>query len=316
MPACFPPSAAPKNGQVGAVASKTPRAIATAETWVATAIPNCGIVVQHPGKDAPDLQFHLLETKPAWFDGHRAYLDALAQAPNGSIEQQMAMLSADMQRMSYALACPGPCPLLTDASVLVEQAHEPPKFHGPFDYASTAAESFLLEYVEGMPGGSVAWGRVSRSDIERLLIFNVTKFKYLNRAPYIAGASGAPLAKVILTAFNSRTGPSLTILGGHDTNIAALGGLIGLHWDIPSYLPDDVPPGSALGFELLSDERGNQFVRVFFRAQTMDELRNLAFLDPARNQPFRQYLAIPGCGSGPTGCDLRLFTRLVSSRIR
>lgn len=312
----LPPVGCPQNGQVNALASKTPRAIATAETWVATAIPNCGIVVQHPGKDAPDLLFHLLETKPAWFDGHRAYLDALSQAPNGSIERQMELLSGDMQRMSYALACPQPCPLLTDTTVLVEQPNEPPKFHGPFDYASTAAESFLLEYVEGMPPGSVVWGRVGRSDIERMLIFNVTKFKYLNRAPYIAAASGAPLAKVILDAFNRRTGPSLTILGGHDTNIAALGGLIGLHWDVPSYLPDDVPPGSALGFELLSDARGGQFVRVFFRAQTMDELRNLAVLDPKRNQPFRQYLDIPGCGTGPTGCDVRLFSKILYSKIR
>jgi fructose-1,6-bisphosphatase/inositol monophosphatase family enzyme len=35
-----------------------------------------------------------------------------------------------------------------------------------------------------------------------------------------------------------------------------------------------VPPGGALGFELLSDAGGHKFVRAFFRAQTMDQLRN------------------------------------------
>lgn len=312
----LPASGCPANGQVTALASKTPRAVATAEMWVATAIPNCGIVVQHPGKDAPDLLFHVLETKPAWFDGHRAYMEALAQAPNGSIELQMKLLAPYMQRMANVLACPQPCPLETEMSTLVEQVHEPPKFHGPFDYASTASESFLLEYDEGMPFGSVAWGRASRGDIERLLIFNVTKFKYLNRPPYIAGASGGPLAKLILNVFNSQSAPKLTILGGHDTNIAPFGGMLGLHWDVPSYLPDDIPPGSALGFELLSDDFGNKFVRIFFRAQTMDELRNLVVLDPARGQPFRQYLDIPGCGRAATGCHLRSFNRLLSSRIR
>ena len=312
----LPAIGCPANGQVNAIASKTPRAIATAETWVATAIPNCGIVVQHPGQGAPDLLFHVLETKPAWFDGHRAYLDAVSQAPNGSIPLQMELLGPDFERMANVLACPQPCPLLTETSTLVEQAHEPPKFHGPFDYASTASESFMLEYVEGMPGGSVAWGRASRGDIERLLIFNVTKFRYLNRAPYIAGASGGPLAKLILTAFNNQSGPALTVLGGHDTNIAAIGGMLGLHWKVPSYLADDIPPGSALGFELLRDDRGNKFVRLFFRSQTMDEIRNLNVLDPLRNQPYRQYLDIPGCGRGPVGCDLRSFTRLFASKIR
>ena len=189
----LPALGCPARGQVIALASKTPRAISTAQAWVATALPNCGIVVQHPGQGAPDLLFHILETKPAWFDGHRAYLDALAQAPNGSIALQMSLLAPDMQRMAYALACVQPCPLNTEETTLVEEPHDAPKFKGPFEYASTASQSFLLEYDEGMPMNAVAWGRVTRSDIARLLIFNSTKFRYLNRPSYIAKASAGPL---------------------------------------------------------------------------------------------------------------------------
>jgi 4-phytase/acid phosphatase len=313
----LPAVGCPPSGQVTALASKTPRAYHTAEAWVATALPNCGVVVQHPTEGQPDLLFHILETKPTWFDGHRAYLDAVAQAPKGSIALQMLLLAPDMQRMSYALACADPCPLNTEESTLDEQEHDAPKFKGPFDYASTASESFLLEYDEGMPMSSVAWGRVTSGDIGRLLIFNSTKFKYLNRPPYIAKASAGPLARVILTAFNSPTASSLTILGGHDTNIAAVGGLIGLHWPAPSTIADDVPPASALGFELLTDG-SHQLVRVFFRSQTMDQIRYLTPLKGARNQPYREYLQIPGCprATAEIGCDLRIFTRIVEGKLR
>ena len=47
------------------------------------------------------------------------------------------------------------------------------------------------------------------------------------------------------------------------------------------YPADAIPPGSALGFELLSDRHGRQFVRPFFRAQTMRQLRNLEPLGAA-----------------------------------
>ena len=312
----LPAVGCPASGQVAGIASKTPRAIATAEAWVATALPHCAIVVQHPSEGQPDLLFHILETKPAWFDGHRAYLDALAQAPRGSIALQMLLLARDMHRMGYALACAQPCPLSTEETTLVEVPHDAPKFNGPFDYASTASESFLLEYDEAMPMSSVAWGRVSRDDIGQLLIFNSTKFRYLNRPPYIAKGSGGPLARLILTTLNAPAGPALTILGGHDTNIAAIGGLIGLHWRAPSTIQDDVPPASALGFELLTDGP-RQLVRVFFRAQTMDQIRNLTPLTK-RNPPYREYLDIPGCprGTAETGCDLRRFTRIVDSKLR
>jgi 4-phytase / acid phosphatase len=310
----LPAVGCPAPGQVTALASKTPRAYHTAETWVATVLPNCGVVVQHPVEGQQDLLFHFLETRPASFDGHRAYLDALAQAPKGSIELQMLQLAPDMQRMGNALACAEPCPLDTERTTLVEQEHDAPKFQGPFDYASTASETLLLEYDEGMPMGSVAWGRVTRDDIASLLIFNSTKFKYLNRPPYIAQASAGPLAKIILAAFNDPGAASLTILGGHDTNIAAIGGLLGLHWQAPTTIADDVPPASALGFELLTDGK-HQLVRVFFRSQTMDEIRNLTPLTK-RNPPYREYLDIPGCGRALTGCDLLRFTKLVQAKLR
>jgi 4-phytase/acid phosphatase len=70
--------------------------------------------------------------------------------------------------------------------------------------------------------------------------------------------------------------------------------MLDLHWKVGEYPADDPPPGGALGFELLKDGRGRQFVRAFYQAQTMDQLRNLTPLT-LKAPPARVYLPIPGC---------------------
>ena len=163
----------------------------------------------------------------------------------------------------------------------------------------------------------VAWGRIDRRQIDRLLVFNSIKFKYVDRPHFIARAAAGPLAKAILRALGTPTAPRVTLLAGHDTNIADLGGLLDAHWRVTGYPADAVPPGSALGFELLADGRGQQFVRAFFRAQTMEQLRKLERLGPA-NQPYRQYVRVPGCSDATIdfGCELGTFRRLVEARLR
>ena len=217
--------------------------------------------------------------------------------------------------MSSILGCSAPaCNLLTGSSIKQHQ-HGRPDVEGPLDAASTAGETFLLEYLEGMPDNQVAWGLAGRDQISRLLVFNSVKFKYADRPHFIAKASAGPLAKAIVQALTS--GSRVTLLAGHDTNIADLGGLLDAHWRVAGYPADAIPPGSALGFELLSDRRGRQFVRPFFRAQTMRQLRNLEPLGAA-NPPYRQYVRIPGCSSTEvsSACELRVFKRLVAARLR
>lgn len=314
----LPASGCPARGQVTVRASKVPRAIATAKAWSEGLLPGCVLRVRHPAKGAPDRLFHILEQQPAWFDGQRAYANALAQAPNGGLAAQANELAPQMRRLGAILGCAPPaCALEKEPTTLVERPHDRPGFHGPLDAASTATESFLLEYVEGMPMSEVGWGRVTREEVERLLIFNSTKFKYVDRPPFIAKAAAGPLARAISNALSGATGSRITLLAGHDTNIADLGGLLGLHWQAASYPADTVPPGSALGFELYSDGRGRKIVRAFFRSQTMDQLRNLEPLGSA-NRPYREYVPIPACGSAEDalGCDLATFTKTVEAKLQ
>jgi 4-phytase/acid phosphatase len=192
---------------------------------------------------------------------------------------------------------------------LVRNEGDRPDVGDPFGLASTISQTFLLEYLEGMPMQDVAWGRLTRAQIEDLLEFHSLKFYYEGRAPYVAARAASPLASRMLEAMEQ--GPKLTVLVGHDTNIADLGGLLDLHWQVPSYPRDDPPPGGALGFEVLADASGERFVRAFYRSQTMDQVRELQPLSAA-NAPAYQYLPIPGCGNG---CPLPEFEALVRSRL-
>ncbi len=309
-------SGCPAIGQVAITASHVPRAIATAEAWANGLAPRCKLAVAHPAPGAPDPLFHILDSQPAWFDGQRAYRAALAQPPKGGIPAEVRQLTPELRQMSSILGCSAPaCNLLTGSSIKQHQ-HGRPDVEGPLDAASTAGETFLLEYLEGMPDNQVAWGLAGRDQISRLLVFNSVKFKYADRPQFIAKASAGPLAKAIVQALTS--GSRVTLLAGHDTNIADLGGLLNAHWRVAGYPADAIPPGSALGFELLSDRHGRQFVRPFFRAQTMRQLRNLEPLGAANRTLSSSMFAFRGAAAPMylPACELRVFKRLVAARLR
>jgi 4-phytase/acid phosphatase len=313
----IPATGCPDAGAVSVRASNKPRAVETAETWVGSALPGCALTVDHPGEAASDPLFHALEEAPADFDGHRASVESLATAPAGGLAAEDRRLAPLFDRLEAILGCNDPaCDLRAVPSRLIAQPHDRPDVDGAIDVASTASQSLLLEYLEGMPMDDVGWGRASRADIEQLLDFHPVKFKYGNRPAYIAKASAGPIARAIVQSFSAAGGPRIALLAGHDTNLADLGGLLDLHWHAASYPADDIPPGGTLVFQLLGDGHGGQYVRAFFRAQTMDQLRALQPLDSA-NPPYRAYIDIPGCGTAlePTGCTLGAFNRLVASKL-
>lgn len=307
----------PAPGTVVLKASSKQRAIKTAESWGEGFMPGCTVSVSHPDENGPDPIFHGLDDAPNWFDGQAAYRASLAGAPKGGLAADVRLYRAELELLARVLDCQLPaCPLLTDETVLVASAHDRPDLEGPADIGSTASQTFLLEYLEGMPMHQVGWGRVNRAQLEQLLRFHPLKFKYSNRPAPIARAAAAPIAREILAAFEARDGAKLTLLGGHDTNIADLSGFMRVHWKVPSYPADDVPPGSALGFELLRDAKGHRFVRAFYRAQKMDQLRYQQRLT-ARNPAYRQYLPLPGCGNSvaPRACTLPAFAKMIRARV-
>jgi 4-phytase/acid phosphatase len=253
----------------------------------------------------------------------------MEMAPGGSLEKEVEACRTELALLQSVLLCcsqarcerngrdPG-CTLTDIPSRLAQSVRDRPDLSGPLEIGSTASQTFLLQYLEGFPMSQVGWGRLTRPQIETLLRFHPVKFKYENGPAYVARVAARPLVERICGALAGQAGDAtVTLLAGHDTNLADVGSLLGLDWQAESYPRGDVPPGGALGFESLSDAAGKRYVRVFFRAQTMDQLRNLVLLEGAQ-QPYRAYLAIPGCsetGESTTPCPLEQFMSFVDSRL-
>jgi len=139
----------------------------------------------------------------------------------------------------------------------------------------------------------------------------------LIQRPALLGSHGATrLARRMLDALERADGPRLTVLVGHDTNIGDLSGLLDFDFQVSGYAADTPPPGGAVGFELLSDRTGARYVRVVYRSQTLQQMRELTPLD-ASHPPFRQALAIPGCAvpGEATRCSFETFVKLVRGKL-
>jgi len=310
----LPAEGCPAEADVDVAASSKSRTQATARALVEGMAPGCTLHVEFPATPDDDVEFHPLDAGAMPIDADQALRAVAALAPPGGMQAEVAANSQRFALLNKALGCSGvrkstACDVSALPAGLVRNEKDRPDIGDPFGLASTISQTFLLEYLEGMPMQDVAWGRLSRPEIETLLEFHSLKFYYEGRAPYVAARAASPLASRMLAAMQA--GPRLTVLVGHDTNIADLGGFLDLHWKVPSYPRDDPPPGGALGFEVLADASADQFVRAFYRSQTMDQVRELQPLS-ASNAPAYEYLQIPGCDSL---CPMTQFQKLVNSRL-
>lgn len=289
-------------GDVVAWASSKSRAIKTAEAFVEGLQPGCGLKVARPDSEEADVIFH----PSAIIDGDVALKASLRQKPGVAAETKA--LATEFAILDRVLGRP----LDRSTSHLQAEKGYNASLEGALGIASTAGQTVLLEYVEGKPMSEVGWGRASKADIQALLRFHTVKFRYEVGPPYVAQRYAAPVAAEILKALSGEAGTGkLTLLVGHDTNIAALRGFLDAHFTAADYPQDDPPPGGAMGFELVRDAQGAAFVRAFYTAQTMDQLRALQPLTAA-NPPAYSYFPIPGCASL---CPLTTFQKIVSDKL-
>jgi 4-phytase/acid phosphatase len=294
-------------GTISAWSSGSSRAIKTGLAFIETLQPGCKVALDHPAGEDDEDQFHPSTSKAA-MDGDRALAASQAQFPASGLQGVIAARKADFATLERIVGVP-----VDTASTLKATPGDKPDLKGGLSFGSTAGQTILLQYLEGMPMEQVGWGRASKADIRAILRFHPIKFQYETRPAYVAQRLAAPIVTRIVDALSGQGG-RLTLLFGHDTNIAALGGFYDLHWTMADYPRDDIAPGGAIGFELVRDSAGRRYVRVFQQAQSMDQLRGLAPLSQA-TPPSRSYLALPGCGSGSKPCDLETFEKLTRERL-
>jgi 4-phytase/acid phosphatase len=182
----------------------------------------------------------------------------------------------------------------------------------PLAAAPSLIEDFLLEYVDGKPMQEVGWGRVDVPILLRLMPIYVKGFDLVTRTPLSARSRGSNLVAHILDTLEQAaqiqsalpvtgafgpTGTRLVYIGGHDSDLSRIGGLFNLHWNA-SGVTDDTPPDSQIVFELWQNSNSKQYtVRLYYRAQTYDQLRSAKALTMA-SPPVEVDLVPPGCRAG------------------
>jgi 4-phytase/acid phosphatase len=142
----------------------------------------------------------------------------------------------------------------------------------------------------------------------------------LMRPPYLARVQSSNAGRHILrsleesvsgTATNGAFGNPeslIQVIVSSDYYVTGLAGLLDLHWLLPGYQPDFCAPGGALIFELRQVRAtGQHIVRIFYTAQTFDQLRNLTPLT-LDNPPATVQLLIPRTSSSTTSLDVDFAT--------
>lgn len=298
--------------RIALLADSDQRTIATAEHYAAGLAPGCALAIEHQPQDAPDPLFSQIDGGYAPLDPARAAAAVDAAIGPGGIAALTARLTPLLARLDRVL-CGGTltasatCGVAGEPTTLTPAtARSRPKLSGALDRASTAAQILLLEYADGKPVADIGWGRVSAADVTAFGAFHALEFAILARPSYLAARNMAGLSPRIShwLSDDTQAAPTIAMVAGHDTNVANLAGLLGLHWDVPGIAPDDPVPGGAILLERLSDAAGHHFVRASYRAQSLEELR----AGTART-PYRRVLPIAGCvARGVKGlCTLDAF---------
>ena len=192
-----------------------------------------------------------------------------------------------------------------------------------------AADPFVMQYADGFPLNQVGWGRFTLDTLSEQTRIATLGIAVAMRSPYLARVQSSNVGHHILRSLQRvvEGGPSDGGFGGpqsqvlvvvsSDFYVAGLAGLLDLHWLLPGYQPDFCAPGGALVFELRQVRATGQYlVRVFYTAQTFDQLRNLTPLTLAE-PPATMQLEVPG-GSGSftnLDVDFNTFELLLSNAI-
>ncbi len=277
----LPREQCPRPGDVFVRADVDERTRATARALLDGLAPDChlGYAV---ASDAIDPLFHPVKAGLYAFDPISAATDILSMTDGGlgHLQDDLATPLALVGRLAAPVSpelcarfsLPPDC-ALSDIPNAVSVASDGRSvaIAGSLAIASSMAEIFLLEYGE-WPGAAAGWGQVDAATLRQVLPVHARVFDVVNRAPLVAWARGSSLlaemgSALLGTHYDERCNKAaLVVFVGHDTNIANLGALLGVNWQLDEYPVNGIPPAAALMLELW-EKNGAREVRVHFVAQ-------------------------------------------------
>ena len=200
---------------------------------------------------------------------------------------------------------------------------------GGLAYTGQAIDPFVMQYADNFDLADVAWGRLTPDTLSQETRFAVLQINIQMRLPYVSRVQSSNAASHVYRsmaravsggnprgAFGDSKSKVLAIISS-DYYVAGLAGLLGLHWNLPGYQPDFCAPGGALVFELRQSKRTREYVvRIFYTAQTFDQLRSLTQLS-LQTPPATMQLMVPGGSNSATDLDVKwtTFKKLMTNAI-
>lgn len=280
------PRGCPTGADIYVRASPLQRTRATAEALVDGAFPGCGVAIHHVDGDIDPL-FQSEKEPFAQLDPAKEQAAMAARA--GDLATLQQQLQPAIQQLRQAV-----CPSASDCTAFTRpwQLKETQSGHTWVQGLSVLAsmvETLRLGWSENLPLSQLAWGNITSSaQITALLPILTASYDLSNDVPYMAQRRGSILLDAVIKGLeqginrDGNTSPDTRwlLLVAHDTNIARVRTLMNFSWQLPGYSRGNVPPGSSLVFERWRDtQNGQRFVRIYFQAQSLDDLRHLTPVD-------------------------------------
>lgn len=312
----FPAQGCPDPAQLWFWANTDQRTIASAQALAAGFAPGCKLDVGHLPQGGDDPLFHPIEAGAAAWQAQQAV--AAIQASTGGPDALMAAHRDALATLAKVMGCGtqhDPAWCATDhwhGSLAVSADARQMLLTGPIAKTSGTAEAILMAYAEGRPMHDVGWERVNAAQREQLSQLHALLFGIYARPDYMAERVASVMRQKIIHLLQDTQAPRLSVLVGSDNNIVALAAVLGLHFKLPGYAEDDPPIGGAMGIELWRNQaNGQHYVRVFYQAQSLAQLRSLQTFN-AQAQPATLTLRPPGCRPDDQGrCPLSLLLSLL-----
>lgn len=276
----------------------------------------------------PDPLFHPQPTASCPMDGasNRA---AVLERVGGNFSSIQREYGPQLSLMEQTLCPPSltggrACGLGLEKPSLESRSDGGVRLAGPVGFASTAAETFVMEDAEGL---SVAWGRLSEAQLLDLLKLHRLEIDLSQKTLSIARQHGSNLlAQIVATLQDGHNFPGqpqiaepvrLALLLGHSSNLANVARLLNLGWEIPGFQPNQTSPGGALAFELYRDvQTGQRYVRLAYYAQTMAQMRGRVTLT-LDEPPGMIAVPLPACAGyeREKACPVDRFIEIAKAAI-
>jgi 4-phytase/acid phosphatase len=313
------------------VADSDQRTRETGKALAAGLAPGCALKVSGKPEGTPDPLFHSLSAGVGQADkllATAAVTGRIGGNPQALIEAyrpQLQALEDVLQKCNPTENCadkPAPLSLFNiPSSIAPGKGDHLVDLHTPLGIASSMTENFLLEYAEGFDAANVGWGRADQAKLRELLQLHEASEEIERRTRIIARIQSSNMLAHLLDSMRqameakpvagalTKPGDRLLILVGHDTNLSNIAGALGLDWIVDGRR-NDTPPGGALVFELWKKRGGEYFVRTYYTAQTLEQMRTTAPLS-LQSPPERVPVFLPSCGQADSSCTWKDFQQTI-----